>query len=446
MYHKHSDLVSSFLQAGADRHRVFLLLQGPHGPFFDRLGKQLRAAGATVWRAGFNAGDEWFWSDKARYIRHAGPIEDWPEHLNTIISERKVTDIVLYGDVRPAHAAARRLAGIRGVTLHVVEEGYLRPYWVSYERGGSNGHSPLMKISIPEMDKALQDSDEDMLRPPARWGDMRQHKFYSALYHFLVMVANRNYPGYRSHRAITVAQEFRLQLRRLVMTPVHMAQRWLEARRIRRGGFPYALVLMQLEHDSSFVAHSPFQRMREFTDLCLTEFARNAPRHHHIVFKAHPLEDGRARNHRNILAKANELGILDRVHYVRGGKLATLLSQARSAITVNSTAAQQALWRGLPVKALGTAVFAKPELVSDQSLGDFFKNPKSPNPRCYRQYRSYLLHTSQVPGGFYAARSRAHTLRHIVDLMLAPMDPYDALADGCAAHRQQLAEQPGQIG
>ena len=35
--------------------RTFLFLQGPHGPFFQRLGKMLRAAGADVWRVGFNA-------------------------------------------------------------------------------------------------------------------------------------------------------------------------------------------------------------------------------------------------------------------------------------------------------------------------------------------------------------------------------------------------------
>ncbi|MEB3026010.1 hypothetical protein VJI76_09275, partial [Parvimonas sp. M13] len=47
--------------------RVFLLLQGPHGPFFDRLGRLLRDTGAEVLRVGFNAGDEFFWRDSARY-------------------------------------------------------------------------------------------------------------------------------------------------------------------------------------------------------------------------------------------------------------------------------------------------------------------------------------------------------------------------------------------
>ena len=36
--------------------RVFLMLQGPHGPFFDPLGRMLTLAGAQVWRDGINAG------------------------------------------------------------------------------------------------------------------------------------------------------------------------------------------------------------------------------------------------------------------------------------------------------------------------------------------------------------------------------------------------------
>lgn len=418
--------------------RVFLMLQGPHGPFFDRVGRLLRATGAQVWRVGFNAGDEFFWSDAPRFIRHGSGPEDWPDHLDRIVTEKGVTDIVLYGDVRPVHAAAREAARRHDLVLHVFEEGYLRPFWITYERGGSNGHSALMRIPLREMRNALRNRIAEMHRPPARWGDMRQHKFYGALYHFLVLVANRRYPGYRTHRQIGVFQEFRLNLRRFLLTPLHALARMREAGAVRRGGFPYVLVLMQLEHDSNFVAHSPYRRMAEFTDEVLTAFARSAPRHHHIVFKAHPLEDGRGGIRHAILARARELGIEDRVHFVRGGKLARLLNQAHAAVTVNSTAAQQALWRGLPVKAMGQAVFDKPGLVSDQSLDEFLHDPRPPHALAYRRYRDFLLESSQVPGGFYAARSRAHALRIVVDMILAPEDPYQALFAGRGKYRQQM--------
>ncbi len=420
--------------------RVFLLLQGPHGPFFDRLGKQLRAAGATVWRVGFNAGDGFFWSDRDHYIAHTASPEEWPEHLERLLVEKGITDLVLYGDVRPVHAAARAAAQERGLVLHVFEEGYLRPYWITYERGGSNGHSRLMEIGLRDMRLSLRGRKGETRRPPARWGDMRQHKFYGALYHFLVLVANRRYTGYRTHREISVLQEFRLNFRRFLLSPYDALARMREARAVERGGFPYVLVLMQLEHDASFRAHSDFARMSEFTDQVMEDFARAAPRHHHLVFKAHPLEEGRGGIRHAVEAKAEALKIGKRVHYVRGGKLARLLAQARAAVTVNSTAAQQALWRGLPVRSMGRAVYDKPDLISKQPLADFFDAPDRPSQRAYGIYRDYLLETSQVPGGFYAAHSRAHALRLVVDLVLAADDPYDALATGRSQHRQQLSD------
>jgi len=220
--------------------------------------------------------------------------------------------------------------------------------------------------------------------------------------------------------------------------PLHRAERLLETLRIRRGGFPYHLVLMQLEHDASFRQHSPFTSMTEFLELVLEGFAEGAPGHHHLVFKAHPLEDGRAPVRRTIRAAATRLGIADRVHFVRGGKLAQLLNDARTAVTVNSTAGQQVLWRGIPLKVFGQAVYAKPAFVSDQPLAEFFAQPARPDNRAYRDYRRYLLETSQVPGGFYSARGRRQLLRLVVDMMLSPDDPYDALRHGTAAPRQQL--------
>lgn len=418
--------------------RVFLFLQGPHGPFFHRLGMMLRKTGAQVWRVGFNAGDRAFWFHPASYIPFRGTQADWPATFARLVEERHVTDIVLYGDVREIHAQAVEEAKRRGITVHVFEEGYMRPYWVTYERGGSNGHSRLMNMSVAQMQQALELSDMEAPLPPAHWGDMRQHIFYGALYHWFVMFRNGDYRNFRPHRGLTVFQEFLLYVKRLTMMPLTWAGRKLATARIRLGGFPYHLCLMQLEHDSSFQKHSPFETMPEFLKLVVEGFAEGAPGHHHLVFKAHPLEDDRVDPRRAIREAARAHGVEDRVHYVRGGKLAQLLNDARSAVTVNSTAAQQVLWRGIPLKVFGDAVYAKPEFVSTQPLPDFFAQPTRPDNKAYKDYRRYLLETSQLPGGFYSARGRRQLLRQVVDMMLAPDDPYDALRQGTAAPRQQL--------
>jgi capsular polysaccharide export protein len=417
--------------------RRFLFLQGPHGPWFHRLGQLLRKAGAEVWRVGFNLGDRVFWPGPG-YIAFRDSHDQWPETCARLMAQHGITDLVLYGDTRPIHAQAVALARGRGITVHVFEEGYLRPYWVTYERGGANGHSLLMGLAVAEMQAALARVDLDLPDTPATWGDMRQHMFWGALYHGCVALGFRAYRNFRPHRALTVWQEFRLYLMRFLRMPRHRLERRLATFRIRRGGFPYHLAILQLEHDASFRDHSPFSSMTEFLELVIEGFARGAPQHHHLVFKAHPLEDGRAPILPTIRRLAARHGLGDRVHFVRGGKLAQLLNDARSAVTVNSTAGQQALWRGLPLRTFGAAVYAKPEFVSDQPLDQFFANPQRPDTRAYRDYRHFLLETSQVVGGFYSARGRRRLLRQVADLMLAAEDPYQSLTSGTAAPRQQL--------
>ncbi|BDY16521.1 hypothetical protein Sulfitobl28_24910 [Sulfitobacter pontiacus] len=154
------------MNAAAPRERVFLFLQGPHGPFFNRLGKMLRLAGAQVWRVGFNAGDRAFWFHPRSYIPFRGTADTWKDTFVALLADKGVTDIVLYGDTRPIHAQAVAEAKARGLTVHVFEEGYMRPYWVTYERGGSNGNSRLMDMSIEQMQAALANSDMEAPLPP----------------------------------------------------------------------------------------------------------------------------------------------------------------------------------------------------------------------------------------------------------------------------------------
>ena len=400
------------------QNRRFLFLQGPHGPFFAALGKSLVATGADVFRVGFNRSDQFFWPS-AGYLAYRGE-GDWTEHLRALVEEHGITDIVLYGASRPRHQAALTL----GITTHVFEEGYLRPYWITYERGGANASSDLMNIALPEMETALAHDHPKLTEAPDRWGDMNQHMFWGAAYHAILMAGNRGYPGFRSHRTPGVNREFMLHFAKLLSTPVRAAVRSFASSRIKISGFPYHLVLLQLAHDANFSDFGPFKDQAEFLNDVFQGFAAGAPSHHHLVLKAHPLEDGREPLRPLIKRLTHLYDLKGRIHFVSGGKLAGLLDGARSAVTVNSTSAEQALWRGLPLKAFGRAVFNRPEFTSDQSIADFFESPKVPDHGAYLTYRAFLLATSQVPGGFYAYRNRRKVLRQLPDLMLASESPY----------------------
>ena len=68
-----------------------------------------------------------------------------------------------------------------------------------------------------------------------------------------------------------------MYLKRFLLMPFHRLERRLATLRIRHGGFPYHLAILQLEHDASFRDHSPFASMTEFLALVIEGFAKGAP-------------------------------------------------------------------------------------------------------------------------------------------------------------------------
>ena len=405
--------------------RSFLFLQGPHGPFFSKLAGELQQAGCDVHRIGFNAGDEYFWSQRDVYTAYTQPAENWPDFVSEFYDQHGITDIVLYGDTRYVHDVARKIAAERDIKIHCFEEGYLRPYWVTYELNGVNGNSRLMDMSLDDIKSRLVRQTKTLTDAPSQWGALWHHTYFGAVYHWHILFRNRKYRFYETHRAISVGREWWLHFHRLLNMPLASIRRRRQARRLENSGKNYHLVLMQLAHDTSFTAHSDFGHISEFIELCISSFALGAPKHHLLVFKPHPLEDGRENLPKLIRTIARQYGIADRVEFLESGKLGALLDRALTAVTVNSTAGQQALWRGMPLRTFGRSVYSKPELVSEQPLDEFFADPEYPDTVSYMAYRRYLLETSQFNGGFYTASGRAQVIRVVVEVILHDIDPYD---------------------
>ncbi|MGB1853706.1 MAG: capsule biosynthesis protein CapA [Paracoccaceae bacterium] len=349
--------------------------------------------------------------------------------------EKQITDLVIYNDTRPFHKTAIQAAHAKGINVHIFEEGYLRPYWITYERDGSNGNSKLMSLAQSAVVPDHLIRDPDPVPAPCHWGDMREHIFYGAVYHWCILCANRQFPNFTSHREISIRKEFRLHLKQLVFTPARIAARFWANLTLKCRTFPYHLILMQLQHDSAFQNHSPFKTNASFLELTLRSFANNAPPHHHLVIKAHPLEDGRSEIAYHLRRLGTKFGINRRIHYLPGGKLAHVLDPALSVVTVNSTAGQQALWRGIPVKTLGQAIYNHDKFISKQSLDAFFAHPKAPNLQAYKAFRNFLLQTSQIPGGFYSKAGRQQAIAQLAKKMFHPLDPYSAYLTDQPRHK-----------
>jgi capsular polysaccharide export protein len=410
--------------------RVFLFLQGPHGPFFMKLAMRLAAEGALVRRIAFNPGDEAEWRGAGPLDRYLGPDAEsgtaYSEWLAHYLTAHRITDILLYGDARPEHAQAIEAARRHGIMCHCLEEGYLRPHCVTYERWGNNGNSPLCDIPIARIAQAMGPTAPPLHEPGDGWGAYHPHLWHSALYHARLLVPSRRYGRHRNRRGVSLWGEFANYLRRVAGYPLRrLSQRW-RVRQLLTSGRSYHLALLQLSFDSSMQEYSGYTSSAQFARDCIEAFARGALVDEYLVLKSHPFEDGRERLSNVIAETAERLGLGDRVMFLDGGPgLAALLDGARSAVTINSTAAQQALWRGLPVAALEQAVYTKPGLVSSQSLEAFFAAPARPDQQSYWQFRGFLAKTSQFRGSFYSRAGITALLKVLPPAFLSPADAYD---------------------
>src|SRR5947209_6673240 len=114
---------------GSPQRQEFLFLQGPPGPFFYLLGQELAQRGCGIHRINVCGGDRYDWRDGAVDFR--GRAREWPLFFDRFLRARGITDLVVYGDCRPLHQAALRLAKLRAIQVHVFEEGYIRPDWMT---------------------------------------------------------------------------------------------------------------------------------------------------------------------------------------------------------------------------------------------------------------------------------------------------------------------------
>ncbi|GIX14232.1 MAG: capsule biosynthesis protein CapA [Paracoccaceae bacterium] len=419
--------------------RSFLFLQGPHGPFLAELGATLAAMGAGVLRIGFNAGDAAEWPDRGRYLPFRAPAAAWPDFLRGVLRGRGVTDLVMYGDARPLHVAAAAIAAAEGVRVHWLEEGYLRPHWITHEIGGVNGASRLIDTPIARIRAAARRIDLPLVPAPDRWGAARAHAWHGAIHHARLLAGWRGYPHWQSHRTPGPAREAWLNARRLLTGPARAVRARIQGRVLRGAGRPYDVVLLQLSHDSAFIRHGPFPTMEDFIAHCITAFAAGAPGQVALVFRTHPFEDMRLPLPAIVRRLARGAGIAARVRLIDGGPLGPLLDGARAAVTVNSTAGQQALWRGLPIAALGRAIYAKPGLASTRPLADFFAEPDPPDPAAYADFRRFLLATTQLPGSFYARAGRRAAVAGLAARLMSGDDP---LARLLGAEEEGVANRP----
>jgi capsular polysaccharide export protein len=413
--------------------RTFLFLQGPPGPLFLRLSKALAERGARVHRINISGGDKWDWPEPAVDFR--GRFSDWPAFVDRFIREHGVTDLMLFGDCRPYHVAAHGIAKLRNIRTHVLEEGYLRPHWMTFELEGVNARSTLSRSKTWFRQEALKLPPEPELPPVTASMARRARDTYWHFHH--VLNERFQYPHYRSHRRGSILMEGIGWMWKYVRSSRRQALATETLGQLH--GKPHFLLPLQLSGDYQIRAHSPFSDMQSAASYVIESFAANAPSDVHLLLKAHPLDSSFFDWRRFASRHARRLGIEGRLHFIDGGDLEQLVKDARGLVCVNSTSATLALAAGTPVCTIGEAIYDMPGLTHQEHLDLFWIEPTPPEPGLYPAFRRVLVDRCLVRGGL-ASESAVTTLIESIVERLGMSSGSAAVRETAPSERPHSAE------
>ena len=384
-------------------HRNFLFLQGPPGPFFWQLAQRLKGLECGIFRINLNGGDQADWPGPATNYR--GTRRKWTLFLDRYLVENGITDVVLFGDCRPLHMAAHRMAQLRKIDVHVFEEGYIRPDWLTLEPSGVNGFSSLPRDPQWYLEEAR--ALPPMPARPQISASFRRRARDAFQYYSHVQFRWPAFPFYRSHRRSALAAEFIGWATKFALQKARLAQAERAIEGI--GSQPFFLFPLQLSNDFQIREHSPFQDMDEAVQYVLLSFARRAPADVMLLIKEHPLDASLTNWRGRIVTQARKLGVGERVVHAAGGDLGVLAVQARGMVTVNSTSATLSLAAGVPTIALGKAVYGLAGVTHQGRLDDFWTRPQAPDPATFDAFRRVLYDRCLIYGGL-ASQSAVSTL------------------------------------
>jgi len=387
------------LQQGihAFKGKRILLLQGPAGPFFRRLSRDLTLAGARVFKVNFNGGDFFFYPRGA--ISFRGRADAWPVFFEDLLERLNIDIVLLFGDCRPLHRIACAIVQRRGLEIGVFEEGYLRPDYVTIERYGVNGFSQVPRSALFYLKLKKR-----KVEPPMHVGNTFWHTVsWVCLYYLAGILLKPLFRHYVHHRPLTL-REVLPWLRSLWRKAYYaVKERNISARLTGTLAKRFYLVPLQVHNDSQIHTHSHFESVPHFIRHVVASFAHRAPRKTVLVIKHHPMD----RAYSDYTPLVQELiethALQGRCFYIHDQHLPSLLKRTRGVVVVNSTVGLSALYHGAPVKVCGNALYDIEGLTFRGPLGEFWResHQSRPNHNLYDRFTNYLIQRTQLNGSFY---------------------------------------------
>jgi capsular polysaccharide export protein len=376
--------------------RSFLALQGTASHFFSCLSSGLIEKGHSARRINFCGGDL-LYSGAADSWNFGGLAADLDTWYSETLKSGDFTDILLFGDCRAVHQPVHALAEQFGIAVHVFEEGYVRPHWLTLEKHGVNGRSLLPRDPAWYFDRRAPVS------PPAlaTGYNLYERAFHDIRYRMGNALYASRFPGYRSHRPFNGAKEYAALAKRFMQQKRHRDEAARATSQVLKSRRPYYLFPLQLNSDSQIIVHSSFSGVREAIEQVMHSFAHHAPGDASLVIKNHPLDTGIVEYRQFSQELARTLGLDGRLVFLEDGHLPTLLEHSRGVVVVNSTVGLSALHHRRPLMALGDAIYDMEGMTWQGGLDDFWTQASRPDMNLYYAFLDYVIHHTQINGDFY---------------------------------------------
>lgn len=348
---------------------------------------------------------------------YVGKLRDWRTYLESFVQRHAITDIVYYADQRPYHRIARSLAHKLGLNTYCYEFGYLRPDWITLEKGGMGAFSHFP--DDPELIRQLAEK-VDREKPEGYF----PYPFFSeawneVVYHMGPCLFPYLFAHYRRDRYYHPWIDFPSYIPRLLRSKAANDHAQARIDDFASSKTDYFVVPMQLQSDYQIRRASHYTHMSEMVDEVMRSFKVHAKPETHLVFKIHPL-DNNIENWPGVIEEiAANYDLSHRITVIDGGNLHKLITNASGVVLINSTTGIEVLQRGIPLKVLGIAVFDIAGLAHQGPLDDFWVNPPLPDGDLTKAFIKLLVASVQVKGNFFTRAGRRVATREITRRLLA---------------------------
>ncbi|EPS1177119.1 capsule polysaccharide modification protein KpsS [Campylobacter coli] len=374
--------------------KTVLLLQGPVGTFFHRLAIKMKKNKTKVFKLNFNGGDFLFYPSGKRCKCDEKDLENFYENF---FKEKKIDAIVMYNDCRLIHAKAIKVAKGLGIGIWIFEEGYLRPYCITFEKDGVNANSSLPRDKNFYLSCNIL-TKESIKEIPGGFKFMAFSAFLYWLFSFLLAPFFNN----KLHHRTLYPFEFLFWFRSLYRKYLYKFTEKKLNQKIYSLEKKYFLAILQVYNDTQ-IKHHYKKSIEEFIEELILSFANHARAKSYLVFKHHPMDRG-YRNYSKLIDElCQKYHVEGRIFYVHDTYLPTLLKNALGCITINSTVGLSAILEGCPTKVCGNAFYNFEGLAYPKKLQFFWREAHAykPNPNLVLNFKNYLLNTNQFNGNFY---------------------------------------------